>query len=493
MPSVGDVLGERYRIEGVLGAGGMASVYRATDLRLEREVAVKVLLPNLARDPSLADRFDREARMLAAVAHPGVAAVFDVDGGDPAIGREPFYVMELCDGGSLADRIEAGGRLDPGDVIPTITAVAQGLAELHQQGLIHRDVKPGNILFCGGRPKLADFGLARADASSDQTTLTAPGTTVGTLGYLAPELLRGGQPTIASDTYGLGVTAFHALTGGMPWPGDRLADVAAAETAPAPLVSSVAPPLGTAFDGACAAALASDPGRRPGPQRFAADLEEALARWMEDPGAPAADSLTETVVVTPVPLATGAESAAQPAAALPAAALPAAEPAAAAIRPSPSPAERSGTVGDANPTTRVLAVLGILALALAVAVLGALFAQGGPEPSATAPVPGSSPTPSPAATVDAPSAALPALDAVVAAIDQARGGRDGLRGNDANDLQALAEDVRQALAAGDVGAARIAAERLEEHAADVTDELDEARRDALEAAIDALLEAIPGD
>jgi serine/threonine-protein kinase len=476
MPIVGDVLGERYRIEGVLGAGGMASVYRATDLRLEREVAVKVLLPNLARDPSLADRFDREARMLAAVAHPGVAAVFDVDGGNPATGREPFYVMELCDGGSLADRIEAGGRLDPGDVIPTITAVAQGLAELHHQGLIHRDVKPGNILFCGGRPKLADFGLARADASSDQTTLTEPGTTVGTLGYLAPELLRGGQPSIASDTYGLGATAFHALTGRAPRPGDSLADMVTAQTVAAPSVSSVAPELGTAFDGPCAAALAADPGSRPGPQRFAADLEEALTRWMDETRVPLAprtppepSGLTETVPAMPVPVATRAAPAATPAAA--------------------PPAIDSG----ANPTTRVLAVLGILALALAVAVLGALFTQGDPLPSATAPVAGSSPSPPPTATIDAPTGALPALDAVVAAIDQARGGRDGLRGGDANDLQALAEDVRQALAAGDVGAARIAAERLEELASDVTDELDEGRREALEAAIDALLEAIPGD
>jgi serine/threonine-protein kinase len=479
MPVVGDVLGERYRIEGVLGAGGMASVYRATDLRLDREVAVKVLLPNLARDPSLAERFDREARMLAAVAHPGVAAVFDVARGDPPTGREPFYVMELCDGGSLADRIEAGGRLDPGDVVPTITAVAQGLAELQGQGLIHRDVKPGNILFSGGRPKLADFGLARGDASSDQTTLTAPGTTVGTPGYLAPELLRGGQPTIASDTYGLGATAFHALTGRAPRAGDSLADVVAAQTVPAPPVSSVAPELGTAFDGPCAAALAADADQRPSPQRFAADLEDALGRWMDDSRVkPAPDGLAETEPAIPVPLA------------------PRAHPAAVAGESAAVAGDAPGRASRPDPTTRVLALLGILALVLAIAVLGVLLAQGGPLPGASAPGPTSSPpspSPAPAATVDAASAALRALDAVVAAIDEARGGRDGLRGGDANDLQALAEDVRRALATGDVGAARVAAERLAEHAEDVTDELDEARREALEAAIDALREAIPGD
>jgi serine/threonine protein kinase len=476
MPVVGEVLGERYRIEGVLGGGGMASVYRATDLRLEREVAVKVLLPNLARDPSLATRFDREARMLAAVAHPAVAAVYDVELGDPKSGREPFFVMELCDGGSLADRIDTHGPLDPGEVVPTITSVAQGLAELHRRGLIHRDVKPGNILFAGGRPKLADFGLARADASSEETTLTAPGTTVGTLGYLAPELIGGGQPSVASDTYGLGATAFHAFTGRPPRSGDSLADLEAARSTARPSVSSVMPRIGPAFDGPCAAALALDPAARPGPQRFAAELNDALVRWLDEASEPSGDALVTTVSTRLVPELTEAEP----------------------------PAERvmaergdSGVATGTDPTTRVFALLGLLALALGVVVLAVVTGQGSIAPGASNVGPDSSPTstpspsPSPGATVDAAAPALRALDAVVAAIEQARGGKDGLGGGDAKDLQALAEDARRALEAGDFSAARVAADRLAERADDVSGDLDETRREALLGAIDALREAIP--
>src|SRR5262245_26193622 len=210
MPIVGDLLADRYEIQALLGAGGMASVYRAVDLRLQREVAVKVLLPNLAADPILALRFEREARALAGAAHPGIVAVFDVEPGDPETGREPFYVMELCDGGSLADRIAAAGYLEPPETVATIAAIAEGLAAIHAQGLIHRDVKPLNILFSGDRPKLADFGLARIEHPTDLARLTVDGTTLGTLPYLAPELLGGGGPTTASDVYALGVTAYEA-------------------------------------------------------------------------------------------------------------------------------------------------------------------------------------------------------------------------------------------------------------------------------------------
>src|SRR5688572_31411184 len=123
MPIVGDVLAERYRIDAPIGVGGMASVYRAADLRLERDVAVKVLLPNLAADPALAQRFEREALALAATSHPSVVKVFDVEPGDPATGREPFYVMELCEGGSLADRLAGHGRIRPVELMDVIAAV----------------------------------------------------------------------------------------------------------------------------------------------------------------------------------------------------------------------------------------------------------------------------------------------------------------------------------------------------------------------------------
>ena len=287
MPIVGDVLAGRYRIDAPIGVGGMASVYRATDQRLEREVAVKVLLPNLAADSTLAQRFEREALALAATSHPSVVKVFDVEPGDPATGREPFYVMELCDGGSLADRIAARGRLDPGEVADVIGAVAAGLADLHGRGFVHRDVKPHNILFDHGRARLADFGLARSDQDAERTALTATGTTAGTLAYLAPELLRGDPATPASDVYALGVVAFQGLTGRLPRPAAALTELVESHAQPAPTVSSVAPELGTAFDAPVAAAMALDPSARPAP----VELAEGLAAALPGAGLPAGDAL----------------------------------------------------------------------------------------------------------------------------------------------------------------------------------------------------------
>lgn len=185
MPIVGDVLADRYRIESILGVGGMASVYRATDLRLDRLVAVKVLAANLATDAQFAERFNREAGAMAGFSHPNVAAVYDVDLGDPTTGREPFYVMEYCPQGSLADRLKSGERLLPAELIPIVAAVSEGLAELHRNGLIHRDVKPANILFANDRAKLADFGIAWSQGPRDGDPLTLPGATIGTAPYLA--------------------------------------------------------------------------------------------------------------------------------------------------------------------------------------------------------------------------------------------------------------------------------------------------------------------
>src|SRR5918999_3971848 len=128
MPQTGETIGLRYRIEAPIGGGGMATVYRATDLRLGREVAVKVLLANMAQDPGFVERFEREARALAAIHHPAVVAVYDVDPGDPAKGREPYFVMELCPEGSLADRLSAVGRLSPEEIVALARSVADGLA-----------------------------------------------------------------------------------------------------------------------------------------------------------------------------------------------------------------------------------------------------------------------------------------------------------------------------------------------------------------------------
>ena len=277
MPIIGDVLAARYRIDATLGAGGTAVVYRAHDLRLARDVALKVLLPNLAQDPALAAQFEREARALAAINHPGVVSIFDVEPGDPAAGREPFYVMELCPDGSLADELSAaGGRLPPETVVPIILDVAAGLAAMHARGVIHRDVKPHNILLTSAGAKLADFGLARA---SETTRFTAPGTAVGTLAYLAPELLDGQPASAASDVYGLGVAAFQALTGRLPRPSGSMVDLVDARRLAVTSVSAAAPGIGEAFDAAVGAALDVDPSRRPDARAFANGLKGAMAAW----------------------------------------------------------------------------------------------------------------------------------------------------------------------------------------------------------------------
>jgi eukaryotic-like serine/threonine-protein kinase len=457
MPIVGDVLAGRYRIDAPLGVGGMASVYRAHDFRLDRDVAVKVLLPNLAADAGLARRFDREARALAAAAHPSVVAVFDVEPGDRATGREPFYVMELCDGGSLADQLADRGRLPPADLARTISTVADGLAELHRRGLVHRDVKPHNILFCGGRPKLADFGLATSGAPSEMTALTAAGTTMGTLAYLAPELLGASPATAASDVYALAVVAFQALTGRLPRAAGSITDLVESRASPPPRVSSVAPRLGTAFDAPIAAGLAIDPSARPTPGALAAALRDA-ATVAADPEA--------RTVATMLPRGS---------------------------------AQRSG------PTPALLALGLLLAGLVALLVLlvsrptspgetpppsFAAVATASPSPSASSsPSPSPSPTPSPTLTPDPAAAGLAALNDVYAAI-QAADREGGLRGKDVNDLLKRANAIRDALRRDDFRAARKAADDLLE-AVDHLDRLRDSNRRDIEAAVDAVIAAIP--
>jgi serine/threonine protein kinase len=465
MPIVGDVLAGRYRVDAPLGVGGMASVYRARDLRLDRDVAVKVLLPNLAADPVLARRFDREARALAAAAHAGVVAVFDVEPGDPTTGREPFYVMELCDGGSLADRFGRRDRLDPRELAATIAAVANGLGELHRGGVVHRDVKPHNILFSGGRPKLADFGLATSGTRTDMTALTAAGTTMGTLAYLAPELLAGAPATPASDVYALGVVAFQGLTGRLPRAAGSITQVVESRTVAAPTVSSVAPELGRAFDPPVAAALALDPATRPTPV--------ALGQALRDAATVAVDPRAATVASIPV---------------------------------AGSSVRRPDRAGRDRP-----ALLALLAFVLVVAALSAVSSLlrnpnpgaggGASRPAAASPSPTPSPSPSPtpspspsptAVPTPSPDPAAPALTAlqdVYTAIDAAKN-EGGLKGKDVNDLLKRANAIRDALQRHDYAAARRAANDLLDQVRNL-DRIRDSSRQRIENAVEAVIQAIP--
>jgi len=490
VPAVGDLLAERYRIDGVLGAGGMATVYLATDLRLERQVAVKVLLPNLARDPSLAERFDREARILASVAHPNVAEVFDVERGDPDAGREPFYVMELFEGGSLASRIDGGGPLEPGALVPIIVSIAAALGELHNRGLIHRDVKPANILFTGGRPKLADFGLAKSGAELGLDTLTAPGTAIGTPAYMAPELVLGGPATTASDVYALAATTFHALTGRSPRQAESLTSLANVTAAPMQRVSELSPRLAGSFDDVVAGGLAEEPAARPTLNAFTGALVAAL-----DPSTAAAPTLDDTVV-GPDPMADTTTIAVP--------VSPTRVPQAVRRPPAPRTTSRSAR------RTPFALPLGAAALALAIVVIGVIALSGlsslghavgqasglttasssAAETPSAAPSPSPSPSASPSPTPDPAAPALDALRSVQTAIDAARGGKDGLNGGEAKSLDDLAALVGSRLRYGDYDGARQAATDLRERARKL--HLDKKRSEALVTAIDRLLAAIPG-
>jgi len=530
MPIVGDVLADRYRLESVLGVGGMASVFLATDLRLDRQVAVKVLAANLAADASFAERFNREAGAMAGFSHPNVVAVYDVEPGDPETGREPFYVMEYCDGGSLADRLRVGGRMAPAALIPIVTAVAEGLAELHRSGLIHRDIKPGNILFSGDRPKLADFGVAWTEGPTDGEPLTLAGTTLGTLPYLSPELAGGGPPSAASDVYALGVTVFQALTGQHPQPTSD--DVSASEARPGKAlpVSAAAPDLGPRFDAVIGRALSVDPADRPSPGELAAQLASGLELWgvarpnpgvvpSTDPGrssrSEGMDAPTRIAPVTappdvPLPAPDPVVPAPEAPVPLPPAPVPHAQdipgqsvaPGPPRV-PEPSAPRRAATPRSAPPFPTTLSRLAdyrapaVVAVGLVVlAVLAVLFLPGllgndgglpGASPSASA---GASGTPSASTLPGGLESALAALGRVDAAIEAARGGKDGLNGKDANELVQLAASVRTALNKGDLGAATKAAQKLSDRADSLAKGLDKGRRDPLLAAIGELLRVL---
>jgi len=532
MPNPGDLLMGRYRILERLGSGGMATVHRARDERLERDVAVKILLPNLAGDPLTAARFEREARSLAASSNPGVVAVFDVDAGDPSTGHEPFFVMELCRGGSLADRLGGGRAMAPDDLVPILVPIADGLADLHRRGIVHRDIKPQNILFGDDRAKLADFGLAQSGDGHGVSELTTPGTAVGTLAYLAPEVLAGERATAAADVYGLGVVAFVGLTGRPPRPAGSMAELVTSSRSAALSVSTVAPELGPAFDDIVGASLAVDPDDRPDALSLASGLASALGRWMRDggPGRRAAASTGPDSAATAVAgaalagspslVGVGRAPAGDPAPsddATTAIAIPidatASIPVTAADPRPVAPGERRtrggrATVWIGRATTVTAFVFAILIALIGIALIGRIASA--PSPAAGSSV-GASPAPLPSASVPslapsiAPSAsaaaaspspnqdpAVASLNAMDAAISAAAGGPDGLKGKDRNDLESRVAAIRQALAGGDRDEALDLARKLDRRVADLADHLDRDTASRLRTASRDLVRALGG-
>lgn len=262
--SPGVSLAGRYRLDEPLGSGGAGQVWRAVDLILERQVAVKLLRADAVGDPEARARFRAEARHASRLSHPGVAQVYDYgDDGSPDV---PFLVMELVDGPSLAE-VLAAGPLGPGQAIDLIAQVAAGLHAAHSAGLVHRDIKPGNLLITGdGQVKVTDFGIARV---AQETPLTAAGILAGTPGYLAPERVAGEPATPASDLYSLGVVAYECLAGAPPFRGPALQVAQAHVTCPLPALPVTVPAEVAVL---VAALTAKDPRNRPRSAREAAEL-----------------------------------------------------------------------------------------------------------------------------------------------------------------------------------------------------------------------------
>lgn len=210
---VGRLLDGRYLIEDRIARGGMATVYRARDMRLDRPVAVKVMHDVFATDPEFVARFIREAKAAAAFSHPNVVAVFD-QGAD---GGHVYLVMEYVVGETLRDLLRRRGRLSPAEALGILQPVLAALSAAHASGLIHRDVKPENVLLArDGRVKVADFGLAQAVNRTASRTATL----IGTVAYLAPEQVTRGVADARSDVYAAGIMLFEMLTGAPPYQGD---------------------------------------------------------------------------------------------------------------------------------------------------------------------------------------------------------------------------------------------------------------------------------
>jgi tRNA A-37 threonylcarbamoyl transferase component Bud32 len=265
----GRLIADRYRLGPVVGRGGMATIYRAEDTRLGREVAIKLLRPEIVADRDLSDRFRREALAATVLRHRNIVGCLDT-GTDPS---GPFMVMELIDGEDLAARLRRAAPMFPGDVAKVGLDVARGLGAAHLRGIVHRDVKPGNILLArDGRAMITDFGIARLAADAEATL---PGTTLGSVQYFSPEQALGAATTPASDVYGLGLVLYEALTGQRPWHGDSSAELALARVgAVAPSPRDVRPEVPRALDSIVTTALAPDPADRyPSGNAMAAALE----------------------------------------------------------------------------------------------------------------------------------------------------------------------------------------------------------------------------
>src|SRR5580765_3310221 len=278
--NVGDVIADRYELEELVGKGGMSSVYRAHDLLLERKVAIKLLHEHYTADADYVERFRREARAAAKLSHPNIVTVIDRGEAD---GRQ-FIVFEYVDGKNLKQLVEEQGRLPVRTALELAIEAGRALAFAHANGLVHRDVKPQNVLLGNGDVKVTDFGIARS--ADVQAGLTQTGTVLGTSDYIAPEQ-AGGRPVDAlSDVYSLGVVVYELLAGSPPYSGENFVAVAMQHVNdPVPSVAAARPDVPLRLDAALRRAMAKDPGDRFGSMAdFVAELEAVLDNLGEPDG-----------------------------------------------------------------------------------------------------------------------------------------------------------------------------------------------------------------
>src|SRR6266436_1125065 len=278
-----------YEIQSPLGAGGMGEVYRALDTRLDRAIAIKILPDHLSQNPEAQQRFEREARAISSLNHPNICTLHDVghqDGTD-------YLVMELLEGETLADRL-AKGPLPVAQIFKYGTDICEGLERAHRTGVVHRDLKPGNIMLTKTGAKLMDFGLAKAlavSASASNLTLsltsplsghavTSAGTMVGTFQYMAPEQLEGKDASVRSDIFAVGALLYEMVTGKRAFQGNThasvIASILSSEPPPVSTVEPTSPPALERVIGKC---LAKDPDER---WQNAGDLASEL-KWISQP------------------------------------------------------------------------------------------------------------------------------------------------------------------------------------------------------------------
>ena len=257
-PELAAALAGQYELERELGRGGMGVVFLARDVKLDRRVAIKTLLPHLTADERVRDRFIREARTAAGLTHPGIVPIHRAD----EVNGQVFFVMGFVEGESLAQRIRENGPLPAGEVLPYLRDVAQALGAAHERGIIHRDVKAENILIerRGRRAVVTDFGIARL---AEASPLTATGLVLGTVYYMSPEQVAGEPVDDRSDIYSLGVVAFLALSGCFPFDSETASAVLVAHvTKPAPRLGTIAPDVPSPLARIVDRCLAKDPAER---------------------------------------------------------------------------------------------------------------------------------------------------------------------------------------------------------------------------------------